>query len=233
MFAALKLLAACLVLGIPTALVGIPMALVTRDIERAYGWGMKVSRGVLRSVNIRVEPEWRSPLDPATKYLFFSNHLSNLDPPVLIPLLPGRTTVFLKQGLMWIPLLGYAMKLAGFIPVGRDGTVESAKRSVDLAACEMANGVHVTSFIEGTRSPDGRLLPFKNGPFFLAMETGAPIVPVTIRGTEKVMRKGSLRVHPGPVRVIFHAPIHPGDYATREDLMDAVRAVMEATLRES
>lgn len=231
MFAALKLLIVYLALGIPAALVGLPWTLITGDMERAYGWGMKIARAGLRAAGIRVEPEWRAPLDPARKYLFFSNHASNLDPPVLIPLLPGRTTLFLKQGLMRIPLLGWAMRLAGFIPVGRDGTVESAKRSVDRAEEELAAGVHVTSFIEGTRSPDGRLLPFKKGPFFLAMETGAPVVPVTILGTGKIMPKGSLRVRPSTVRVIFHAPLDPKNYATREDLMEAVREEMSADLQ--
>jgi 1-acyl-sn-glycerol-3-phosphate acyltransferase len=96
---------------------------------------------------------------------------------------------------------------------------------VNQAAAEMArSGVHITSFVEGTRSGDGRLLPFKKGPFYLAMETCAPVVPVTIRGTEKLMPRGSLKVRPGMVRIVFHPPLDPGDFATREDLMEAVRA---------
>jgi 1-acyl-sn-glycerol-3-phosphate acyltransferase len=224
MIAALTLLTVYIALGLPAALVGIPWALVTGDITPAYHWGMAIVRIGLRAAGVRVEAEWRAPLDPARKYLFFSNHLSNLDPPVLLPLLPGRTSIFIKRSLMRIPLLGYGMKLAGFIPVDRDGTVEGAKQSVDAAAREMAGGVHITSFVEGTRSPDGQLLPFKKGPFYLAMETCAPVVPVTICGTEKLMGKGSLKVRPGTVRVIFHAPLEPGNYATREDLMEAVRA---------
>ncbi|MFZ0662165.1 MAG: lysophospholipid acyltransferase family protein [Acidobacteriaceae bacterium] len=233
MFAALTLLTVYIALGIPVALVGIPWALVTGDIAPAYGWGMAIVRIGLRAARIRVEAEWRAPLDPATRYLFFSNHLSNLDPPVLLPLLPGRTSIFIKRSLMRIPLLGYGMKLAGFIPVDRDGTVEGAKQSVDAAAVELARGgVHITSFVEGTRSPDGYLLPFKKGPFYLAMETCAPVVPVTIRGTEKLMPKGSLKVHPGTVRVVFHAPLAPGSYTTREELMEAVRGAIEAGIRD-
>lgn len=224
MFAALTLLTVYLVLGLIAAFLGIPWALVTGDIKPAYRMGIAVAAFGLRVAGIRVETEWRAPLDPAKKYLFFSNHLSNLDPPVLIPLLPGRTSIFIKQSLMRIPILGYGMKLAGFIPVTREGTVEAAKQSVDRAAVEMKRGVHITSFVEGTRSPDGRLLPFKKGPFYLAMETCAPVVPVTIVGTGKLMPKGSLHVRRGAVRVIFHAPLDPADYATREDLMEAVRA---------
>jgi 1-acyl-sn-glycerol-3-phosphate acyltransferase len=230
MFAALTLLIVYLALGIPVAIFGIPWMLVTGDISLVYRCAMFIVRAGLRAAGIRVEAEWGSPLDSARTYLFFSNHVSNLDPPVLLPLLPGRTSIFLKRSLLKIPLLGYGMKLANFIPVDRDGRVESAKESVEAAVSVLAAGVHVTSFVEGTRSPDGRLLPFKKGPFYLAMESGVAVVPVTILGTEKLMRKGSLKVHPGIVRVIFHAPIEPKNYATREELMAAVREAIQASL---
>lgn len=232
MFTALTLLAVWLALGIPVAIFGIPWTLATGDISLVYRCAMSIVRTGLRAARIRVETEWRATLDPEKKYLFFSNHLSNLDPPVLLPLLPGRTSIFIKRSLMKIPVLGYAMKLADFIPVDRDGRVESAKQSVESAVSVLARGVHVTSFVEGTRSPDGRLLPFKKGPFYLAMESGAPIIPITIRGTEKLMRKGSLKVYPGTVRVIFHPPIEPKDYATREELMAAVREAIQSGLSE-
>lgn len=228
MFAALKLLTVYIVLGLPAAIVGIPLALVTGDMSPVYRWAMSIVRVGLRAAGIRVHAEWRAPLDPSKRYLFFSNHLSNLDPPVLFPLLPGRTSVFIKRSLMRIPILGYGMKLSNFIPVGRDGRVESAKQSVERAAQVIAVGLHVTSFVEGTRSPDGRLLPFKKGPFYLAMESCAPVVPVTIRGTEKLMRKGSLKVYPGTVHVTFHAPLDPRNYATREDLTAAVRNAIQS-----
>lgn len=230
MFAALTLLVVYLALGIPVAIFGIPWTIVTGNISLVYRCAMAIMRAGLRAASIRVGVEWRAPLDPARKYLFFSNHLSNLDAPVLLPLLPGRTSVFIKRSLMKIPVLGYGMKLANFIPVERNGRLESAKQSVEAATSVLAAGVHVTSFVEGTRSPDGQLLPFKKGPFYLAMESGAPVVPVTILGTERLMRKGSLKVYPGLVRVIFHAPVEPKDYATREELMAAVRAAIQTGL---
>lgn len=226
MFAALALLTVFIALGLPAAAVGIPWALATGDMGPVYHWAMAIVRIGLRAAGIRVEAEWRARLDPAKRYLFFSNHLSNLDPPVLFPLLPGRTSVFIKRSLLRIPILGYGMKLANFIPVDRDGNVEAAKQSVERAVQVMAGGLHVTSFVEGTRSRDGRLLPFKKGPFYLAMESGAPVVPVTIEGTERLMRKGSLKVHPGTVRVVFHPPLDPRSYATREELMEAVRGAI-------
>jgi 1-acyl-sn-glycerol-3-phosphate acyltransferase len=161
-----------------------------------------------------------------------SNHVSNLDPPVLLPLLPGRTSVFLKRSLMKIPVLGYAMRLGGFIPVDRDGRVESAKQSVETGRQVLSSGLHVTTFVEGTRSRDGRLLPFKKGPFYLAIEANAPVVPISIWGTESMMRKGSLRITPGTAHVTFHQPLWPRDYATREELIAAVRRAIQSGLPE-
>jgi 1-acyl-sn-glycerol-3-phosphate acyltransferase len=124
------------------------------------------------------------------------------------------------------------MKLADFIPVDRDGQVESAKESVAAAARVLESGVHVMSFVEGTRSRDGRLLPFKKGPFYLAMETGAAVVPVSIWGTETMMRKGSLKVYPGVAHVTFHAPLRAKDFASREELMQATRKAIAEGLPE-
>jgi 1-acyl-sn-glycerol-3-phosphate acyltransferase len=96
----------------------------------------------------------------------------------------------------------------------------------------LAKGIHITTFVEGTRSHDGRLLPFKKGPFYLGMESGAPCIPVSISGTETMMRKGSSRVRPGVARVVFHAPVYPADYADREALMLAVRESIASGLPE-
>ena len=104
---------------------------------------------------------------------------------------------------MKIPVLGYGFKLGEFIPVDRDGRVESAQESVAAARDVLAKGMHITTFVEGTRSPDGRMLPFKKGPFYLAMEAGAPCVPVSIYGTENMMAKGSMRIKPGTAHISF------------------------------
>ncbi|MFT4114151.1 lysophospholipid acyltransferase family protein [Silvibacterium sp.] len=232
MLPALTILFIYAVLTIPAAIVGIPWTLLTGDISLVYRWAMRIMRLGTRAAGIRIEAEWRTPLEPSQRYLFLANHISNLDPPILLPLFPKRVSVFIKRSLTKLPLLGYGMRLASFIPVDRDGRVESAKASVEEAARVMASGVDVLSFVEGTRSRSGRLLPFKKGPFYLAMETGALIVPVSISGTESMMKKGSLRLYPGTARVQFHAPIHPKDYATREALMEAVRSAIASGLPE-
>jgi 1-acyl-sn-glycerol-3-phosphate acyltransferase len=221
-----------LIMGFPAALIGLPWTLLRRDISFLYRWALWIANAGLKFGGIRIDVRGREQLDPAQRYIFMSNHVSNLDPPVLLPLLPGRTSVFLKRSLMKIPLLGYAMRLGDFVPVDRDGRIESAKQSVERARQVMDSGLHITSFVEGTRSRDGRLLPFKKGPFYLAMETGSPVVPISIWGTESMMKKGSMRIAPGTAHVVFHAPLWPRDYATREELMAAVRQSMASSLPE-
>jgi 1-acyl-sn-glycerol-3-phosphate acyltransferase len=129
-------------------------------------------------------------------------------------------------------VLGWGFRQGEFIPVDRDGRKESAQESIAAARQVLAKGVHITTFVEGTRSKNGRMLPFKKGPFYLAQETGAPCIPVSIWGTETMMSKGSMRIRPGIAHVTFHPPIFPADYASREDLMAAVRTAIASGLPE-
>jgi 1-acyl-sn-glycerol-3-phosphate acyltransferase len=232
MIASLTLLLTYIVLSIPAAIVGLPWTLIRSDISFLYRWAMWIVRTGLRLSGIRVEVSGRELVPRGTACIFMSNHVSNLDPPVLIPQIPGRTSVFLKRSLMKIPVLGYGMRLGDFIPVDRDGRLDAAKESVRFAAKVLGSGVHVTSFVEGTRSRTGRLLPFKKGPFFLAMETGAPVVPISIWGTEGMMKKGSVRIEPGTGHVTFHAPLWPRDFANRDALMSATRVAIASGLPE-
>jgi 1-acyl-sn-glycerol-3-phosphate acyltransferase len=133
---------------------------------------------------------------------------------------------------MRIPLLGTAMRLGKFVPVERGSRREAARESVAAAKAALRSGLHVLFFVEGTRSEDGRLGAFKSGPFYLAMETGAPIVPIAISGTEKMMRKHSAAVTPGVAKIQVLPAIDPAGYATRDELMRAARASMVAALPE-
>jgi 1-acyl-sn-glycerol-3-phosphate acyltransferase len=232
MLSTIAILLSYLILGAPAALIGLPWTLLRNDISLLYRWAMWIANAGLKIGGIRIDVTGREQLDPQQRYIFMSNHVSNLDPPLLLPLLPGRTSVFLKRSLMKIPVLGYAMRLGRFVPVDRDGSVESAKQSVETARQVLESGLHVMTFVEGTRSRDGRLLPFKKGPFYLAMETGAPVVPISIWGTESMMKKGSVRITPGTAHVVFHAPLWPRDYATREELIAAVRQSIASSLPE-
>jgi 1-acyl-sn-glycerol-3-phosphate acyltransferase len=232
MIASLLLVGTLIVLGIPTAIVCIPWALITGNATPLYDVSQLVARTAIFLAGIRVDTRGREQLPPNTACIFMANHVSNLDPPVLIPRIPGRTSAFLKRSLMSVPVLGYAMKLGEFIPVDRDGRVEGVQESMAVARRILAKGMHITTFVEGTRSSDGRMLPFKKGPFYLAKETGAPCIPVSIYGTETMMAKGSLRIRPATAHIVFHPPVYPNDFATREELLEAVRAAIASGLPE-
>ena len=232
MLASLTLIATLVVLSIPAAVVFIPWALLTGNATPLYNGAIVIARLAFHLARIRISVEGIERVPAHTACIFMANHVSNLDPPALLPQIPGRTSAFLKRSLMKIPILGYGMKLGEFVPVDREGRVESARESVAAARRVLEKGLHITTFVEGTRSRDGRLLPFKKGPFYLAMETGAPVVPISIYGTEQMMSKGSVRIKPGTAHVIFHVPIDPHNFSGRDELMLAVRASIASGLPE-
>ena len=232
MWASLRMLAVLVVLGVPAALVGVPWSAVRGDFGTMYRWGMAIMRLGIRAAGIRVRVIGLENV-PAEASIVMSNHVSNLDPPVLLPAIPGMTSVMLKKSLMKIPLLGTAMRMGKFVPVARGHSREDAIQSVAASAEAMRAGLHLMVFPEGTRSPDGRLLPFRKGAFFLAMETNAPIVPVVIHGTARMMSRDSLRITPGEAIVQFVPARRAKDYASREELSDAVREAMERALGHS
>jgi 1-acyl-sn-glycerol-3-phosphate acyltransferase len=229
MFAALKLLTVWIGLGVPAAIVAMPWAALRNDFRLMYRWGMGIVRLGVKAAGVSVRLEGLENL-PAQPCIFVSNHVSNVDAPVLLPALPGMSSVFIKKKLMSIPILGMAMRMGKYIPVSRGHSREEAQRSVEYAAEVLRGGRNIVLFPEGTRSPDGKLLPFKKGGFFLAAETGAPMVPVVIRGTAKIMRKGSFRIYPGEAVVRFLPVVWPEQFEGREELMQAVREEMENAL---
>jgi 1-acyl-sn-glycerol-3-phosphate acyltransferase len=226
MFSTIKMVFVFVALGLPCGVFGIPYALVVGNVKLLYRAIMGILRAGIRAAGIRVEVSGLERVPAGLSCIFLANHVSNLDPPVIFPVLPRMNSVLLKKELMRIPLLGTAMKMGKFVPVDRGNRREAAKASVAAAADALKSGLNMLIFAEGTRAKDGRLQPFKSGPFYLAMQTGAPIVPMVISGTEKMMRKHSAAIYPGVAKVEFLAPIDPAQYATREELMRAARAAM-------
>lgn len=220
------------VTGIPTALLFIPWCWLTGNVLPLYkGTRFMLSTSCrLAGVRFRTVGLENIPKDRAC--IFMSNHVSNLDPPALVSLIPGRTSAFMKRSLMQLPILGTGFRQGEFIAVDRSGNAADARASVAAAERVIAKGIHITTFVEGTRSPDGRMLPFKKGPFFLALNARALCIPVSISGTEKILGKGSLHIKPGLANVVFHAPIDPAKFSTRDELMHAVRAAVASGLPE-
>jgi 1-acyl-sn-glycerol-3-phosphate acyltransferase len=221
-----------LVLAIPSAVIFIPLAAVSGNVGPLYAVTCFIVSVGYRVAGIRIKVEGRDRVPAGRACIFMANHVSNLDAPALISRIPGRTSAFAKRAIFKMPIFGICLKLAEYIPVDRTGNKASAEASVAAAARMLAKGLHITTFVEGTRSRDGRMQPFKKGPFYLAKQTGAPCIPVSIYGTETMMARGSFAIKPGTAHIIFHAPVYPSDYATREELSRAVRAVIASSLPE-
>jgi 1-acyl-sn-glycerol-3-phosphate acyltransferase len=211
------------------ALIGFPATWLTGSADTLFAIAMWITRTGLSIAGVRVEVEGLEQIDSDATYIFMCNHVSNLDPPILIPKLPRRTSVLVKKELFQIPILGRAMLMADLVPVDRSNR-EAAVNSMRDAEQVMARGLNMTVFPEGTRSRDGRLLPFKKGPFYVAMDSGIPVVPVTILGSELLMPKGSSTIHPGVVTLKFHPPISPTQFAEKEGLIAAVRREIASAL---
>jgi 1-acyl-sn-glycerol-3-phosphate acyltransferase len=204
-------------------------ALLTGNILPLYRIGMKLAITGVRVAGIRVEVQGLENLQPSRSYIFMSNHVSNLDPSVFVPNIPGRCSVFFKKEVLRLPIFGKILKMAEMVPVDRHNR-EAAIESVHAAAKVLRRGLNMVVFPEGTRSMDGRLLPFKKGPFHLAMEAGVPVVPVTLLGTYECWPKGSFASHCGTTTVIFHPPIAPSAFGDRETLMETVRNTIASAL---
>jgi 1-acyl-sn-glycerol-3-phosphate acyltransferase len=213
----------------PAAVVALLWTVLTRDVGFLYRVGIAISRAGVRIAGLRVQAEGLEHLQPESTYIFLSNHVSNLDPPVLLPLIPRRTSVLAKRELFRIPILGQVMRIARLVPVDRDHRGR-AFESLRAASEVLRDGINMTIFVEGTRSPDGHLLRFKKGPFHLAMDTRVPVVPVTIVGTYEAQPKGRFTVRPGIVRVVFHEPIQTAKFRDRDTLMEAVRERIASAL---
>jgi 1-acyl-sn-glycerol-3-phosphate acyltransferase len=212
-----------------TALVFIPWTFLTGDVRVLYHTCMWGAFAGIRLAGIRVRTIGLDKIDPARTYIFMSNHASNVDPPLLLPLIPQRTSVMAKRELFRFPILGTVMRIGDLVPVDR-GDREAGIAAVEAATEVARRGISMTVYIEGKRSWDGKLLPFKKGPFYLAMQAGVPVVPITISGTHSIMPKGRFGITPGEVRVIFHEPIEPRDFESREGLMEKVRCAINSGL---
>jgi 1-acyl-sn-glycerol-3-phosphate acyltransferase len=219
-------------LALPVAaLIGFPWTFITGDVSFLYQMFMFGAWNGVRLVGVRVQTIGLDKLDPARNYIFMSNHVSNLDPPITIPLIPKRSSVMVKKELFRVPILGRAMRMGSLLPVDR-GNRDAGIESVRAAKEVIRQGLNMAIYVEGKRSFDGRLLPFKKGPFYLAVECGVAVVPITITGTREVMPKGRFAIKPGLVTVNFHTPIEPEVFGSRECLMEKVRMAIESGLPE-
>ncbi len=191
----------------------------------AREWG----RGMLRGTGITVQVEARERLEPAVPAVYIANHASQIDIWAILAELPGTVRFVYKKGMDWIPLMGMAMRAARHIPIKRQ-VKSAAFAAYDEAAAYIREGSSAVVFAEGTRSRDGRLQPFKKGPFVLAIAAQAPVIPVLCDGTFELMPRGSWSPRPGTVRLVIGAPIPTVgmDYDARTTLAERCRAALLA-----
>jgi 1-acyl-sn-glycerol-3-phosphate acyltransferase len=214
-----------LVLG--SAVLGV-LAILVSWVPPRGNWVCAIARlwssSLLAASCVRVEVHREAPLDPGASYIFLSNHQSLFDIPVLLSTVPGQVRMMAKRSLFRIPVFGWALSAGGFIPVDR-GDRSTARQSFAAAMKRLRAGVSVLLFPEGTRSLTDTLLPFQRGGFLLALKLGLPIVPVGIRGTRAVQRRGNWAIRPRQVVVRYGAPIDVAAYGLRRraELVEDVR----------
>jgi len=215
--------------------IGTPLLIytfITGDAGALYRLGRRGCGFAVWVAGAKLEVVGREKIPPGRAVVFMANHQSMCDPPAIISVLP-RIRVLLKKELFGIPILGRGMKLCGFIAVDRANR-ERSMQAVDEAVAALKAGDSFLVYPEGTRTPDGRLLPFKKGAFVLAIKAQAPIVPISLSGGTRIMRKGQSTIRPGTLRITIHDPIETAGYAVedRKKVIKLVRAAVIAGLAE-
>jgi 1-acyl-sn-glycerol-3-phosphate acyltransferase len=165
-------------------------------------------------------------------YIVAINHQSNMDIPILVYALPLQLRFIGKMELKKVPIFGTALIRAGHFLIDRRNHQKAMEGIRAAGESLRQSGVSVVFAPEGTRSRNGNLLPFKKGAFVMAIETGIPILPVTIDGSRLSIPKGSLWARKADVTVTIHQPVPTGSlsYDDRSELSERVRGVIEKSL---
>ncbi|MGB7921807.1 MAG: lysophospholipid acyltransferase family protein [Pyrinomonadaceae bacterium] len=198
--------------------------------ERQHWCAQTWCRMIARTAGAHVRVHGAERIKPGTSYVFLSTHQSYMDIPAMLGYLPAQLRIAAKKVLFRIPFMGWHLSRAGHIPIDRSSTQNAVASMQRAAAYLQRNGICAFIFPEGTRSRDGALQPFKKGGFKLAIQAGAPIIPVTIIGSRQVLPRDSIIFRPGPVDMYVDEPI-PTVGLTDDDLEALMRAVRAAMAR--
>ena len=163
--------------------------------------------------------------------LLMANHQSYFDIPIVFAGIPVDFLWTVKKELFKVPVFGRALRRAGYIEIDRHNPAKAVS-GLHGAAEKIRSGMSIATFPEGTRSRDGKLLPFKKGMFYLAIQTGTPIVPLSIIGSGKIMAKNSLTIKPGEIAMVIAKPVDVEGYSieNRYDLIEKVRGIIAENL---
>ena len=163
------------------------------------------SRLILVTTGVTVDVVGLDRLEPGRTYVFVANHQSIYDIPILFWSLPYQLRIIAKASLGNFPFLGWHLRRTGHMLVDRSRP--DRNRIFGWASRLTAGGLSLIVFPEGTRSRNGRVARFKGGSFYLALEAGLPVVPISVTGSRHIMLKGRLATYPGHVTLVVHAPI--------------------------
>ena len=195
-------------IGVYTIILG-TLSLLSSVFERngyfAHWCARTWSRLILATTGVRVEVVGLDRLERGKTYVFVSNHQSIYDIPILFWSLPYQLRIIAKESLGNFPFLGWHLRRTGHMLVDRSRPDRT--KIFGWAARLTSNGLSLIVFPEGTRSRDGRVARFKGGSFFLALQAGLPVVPISVVGSRHVMLKGRLATYPGDVKLVVHEPI--------------------------
>lgn len=195
---------------------------------RTYFWcGRTWTNFSLFLCRVTINIQWNDKIDPYGNYILVCNHASMFDIPVMMNIFPHIRIMFKKE-LSYVPFWGWALRWGHHIMVDRKKGTEAMK-SLERAANDVRTGGQVLLFAEGTRSRDGKMLPFKRGAFAMAGKSGVPLVPVTILGSYKILPKGSFDIRPSQITVVIDPPIDTTSVKSRGDevaLMERVRTII-------
>lgn len=188
------------------------------------------SRAICTLWFVKVKVEGRELLDSRKGYVFVANHQGAFDIWAIYGYLGHNFKWLMKKGLEKIFLVGAACRRAGHIMVD-DSNLHAVKETMSQAEKILSNGMSLVIFPEGSRSWDGKLIPFKRGAFMLAAEFGMPVVPITINGSFHAMPRTTYNVTPGTITLTIHQPIEPGHKGfNTKQLMEQCRSAIAAAL---
>ncbi|PKP51368.1 MAG: 1-acyl-sn-glycerol-3-phosphate acyltransferase [Bacteroidetes bacterium HGW-Bacteroidetes-12] len=167
---------------------------------------------LMRIAGVKLTVKGKENVPQNEPVIFIANHCSHLDIGVLCGSLPVNLHFLGKKELMWTPVVGWYMFVAGHIFVDRSNR-KKAIVSIAKAADKISKGKSLMIFPEGTRSKSGKIGVFKKGAFHLALQANVKIIPVTINGTYKVWKPDSSQINPGKVTVFIGKPIDQTQYS--------------------
>ncbi len=219
-------------LGLPVTLLLFLAVLISLPFDRSgnsvHNIGRIWARYLLLLSGVKVDVQGINDM-PDGPIVFASNHQSAFDILVLQAYLPVQFRWVAKESLFRIPIVGWSMYLAGYIGINRSRAALAYKSIVKAADKIKARKTSIIIFPEGTRSTTGQLLPFKRGIFILAIKSGAPIMPVSINGTKDIMKKGSINISSGNVKLVL-GEVTPSEGADEKALMERVHVAIERGL---